>query len=120
MASKPKRKIDALYEMLEEIDYDCTLARTESKSSQGLAALMRLKLSITEQLYAEIDRERVLSEAAAEAAPMTEDEMVEQAVGELARLPDPLLDRVLSGLVEAGRGPAVRRNAPPGLRVVGE
>jgi hypothetical protein len=118
--SPGRSKIDALREMMEEIDYDCTLARTESKSSQGLAALMRLKLSITDQLYAEMDRERALRAAEEATAPMSEDDVIDATICDLAALPDPMLDRVLNGLVMAGRGAALRRCAPASLRVVGE
>jgi len=96
------------------------VAAEAGSNASGIANLLRqwhqLKIAVREERNRLADEQR----AERDTGPVTEDEMVEQAVAELAQLPDPLLDRVLSGLVDAGRGPAVRRNAPPGLRVVGD
>lgn len=113
-------KLEALESLLVEIDSAVRIAMETYAPASGMAAILRQKRDTLLLIHEERNRIRMEEAAQQDAGPVTEDEMVEQAVGELARLPDPLLDRVLSGLVEAGRGPAVRRNAPPGLRVVGE
>jgi len=89
--------------------------RGERVSGQAVAALLKRREDLTRELHDLLERERL---AAEEAAPLTEDELVEQAIADLAALPDPLLDRVLSGLAMSGRGAALRRCAPPALRVV--
>jgi hypothetical protein len=110
-------KADALAAVLEELDHDINYARCESRSSQGLAQLVRIKVSILDALYAEVARERAEQQAAADAdrGGMTEEELIAETVDDLAALPDPLLDRVLFGLVAAGRGAALQRCAPAKL-----
>jgi hypothetical protein len=114
-------KADALAAMLEELDSDINHARCESKSSQGLAQLVRIKVAVLDALYAEVEKDRAMKAAEDEAArPISDEDLIAAAVADLAALPDALLDRVLDGLVHAGRGAAVRRSAPPGLRIVGD
>jgi hypothetical protein len=108
-------RLAALRALIVELEQDCARARAESRSSQGLAALMRLRATLTDELHAEQARLQAIAD---EAAPPTEDDLVATAVDELARLPDPLLDRILDGLVLAGRGAALRRNAPPPLYAI--
>jgi hypothetical protein len=108
-------RLDALRALLAEVEADCTRARAESRSSQGLAALLRLRVTLTGEIFEELARVHAVAE---DAAPPTEDDLVAAAVAELAQLPDPLLDRVLAGLAFAGRGAALRRNAPPPLYAI--
>lgn len=91
--------------------------RGERVSGQAVAALLKRREDLTRELHDLLEREM---DAQRQERVVSEDELIAEAVADLAALPDPLLDRVLEGLVEAGRGAAVRRNAPPGLRLVGE
>lgn len=87
-------------------------------SGQAVAALLKRREDLSRDLHDLLDAALFASQ---DETPPTEEEMIAQAVADLASLPDPLLDEVLAGLVTRGRGAAVRRNAPPApLRVVGD
>jgi len=85
-------------------------------SGQAVAALLKRREDLTRETF-DI-RERI--ESVESDGVLSDADMIAEAVADLASMPDPLLDQILIGLVQAGRGAAVRRNAPPGLHVVGE
>lgn len=89
----------------------------ERVSGQAVAALLKRREDLTRELHDLLEAD---AEAAQDERPMTEDELVDATIADLAALPDPLLDRVVEGLVRVGRGAAVRRAAPPPLRIVGD
>lgn len=111
-------RMGALQGLLEDAEQAYRLvAGGDRVSGQALAALLKRREDLTREIHDLRDR---LQEAEEDEGFASEAELVRAAIGELAALPDPLLDRVLSGIVDAGRGAAVRRAAPPGLHVVGE
>ena len=112
-------KLEALESLLSEIDAAVRMAMETFAPASGMAAILRQKRDTMLLVYEE--RARMASEAAAaNTAPMSEDDVIDATICDLAALPDPMLDRVLNGLVMAGRGAALRRCAPASLRVVGE
>lgn len=112
--------VEDLEELLHDVKAAFKVAVADGKSSNGIAALSRQVQQVTVAIHEERQRIARLEAEQEDDGWATEDDLVDAAVVELCALPDPLLDRVLAGLADAGRGAALRRNAPPGLHVVGE
>lgn len=110
-------KLNQLRKQLEQVSTAYAEAIRNGDSSSGIAQLGRLQLSVT-NAYNE-ERDRIAAEAAerGDDENRTDEELIADAVVGLCAMPDPLLDRILSGVAE-NRPANIDRVKNPRLRVV--
>lgn len=114
------QRIEAVQDLLADAESAYRLVTAgERVSGQAVAALLKRREDLTRELYDL--RERLADQDASRAREeMSDEEICERTAAALAALPAPLLDQVLSALVELGREDDLRRALPRRLHLVGE
>ena len=109
--------LESLRSSMAIVDAAIADAAENSRSSQGMASLIKQRVDIAVKIAEESERVAAMT-ADTPDEELSDEELIQLQVADLCELPDVILDQVLAG-VAAARPAAIARAYPRRLEVVG-